>query len=504
MSQFQETVIDIFYKRVEENPLATAGFWKNETITYQQLDIWSEQICNKLYNEGVRANSIVAIMVERSFAMMAAILGVLKLGAAYLPIGLDNPCERIKSMISFSAPDILLINGNHQEWMDDIGVKVLDIALIDDTFEKRVIKRPTINDLCYVIFTSGSTGEPKGVMIKHKSVINRLLWMKNQYCIGENDVILQKTPITFDVSVWELFVWIISNAKICFLPANEESNAYTIISTIYEKKVTICHFVPSMLSHFLKYVDSNNVSKLDTLRHVICSGEELTVGLKKKFDTAIQNNKICLHNLYGPTEATVDVSFYDCSDWKYGERIPIGKPIDNVNLLVLNDELICQDNELEGILYISGDCLAEGYINDPEKTYDSFIVHNNIRMYMTGDICKFNKNGELEYVGRDDYQVKIKGVRIEIGEIEHFLRKNQEVEQTAVIVIEEDDLKSLVAYVVSNNEVRSIRDELKKYLPRNIIPTYIRKIDRMPLTKHGKIDRYKLYQYEKLLRNNNQ
>ena len=279
------------------------------------------------------------------------------------------------------------------------------------------------NDLAYIIYTSGSTGKPKGTMIEHYSVINRLNWMQKMYPLGEHDVILQKTPFTFDVSVWELFWWSFVGAKVCFLIPGGEKDPEEIVRAAQRNKITTMHFVPSMLNVFLDHLEgSSNVDKLSSLSQVFASGEALNVQQAERFNRILNRQfKTKLHNLYGPTEATVDVSYFDCSTGETLEIIPIGKPIDNISLYVVDKNYGLQPVGVAGELCIAGDGLARGYLNKPELTMEKFVQNPFVpgtRMYRTGDLARWLPDGNIEFLGRIDHQVKIRGFRIELGEIE--------------------------------------------------------------------------------------
>src|SRR5438552_249568 len=312
------------------------------SLTYAQLNDKVNQLAHLLRAEGVRPGHIVALMVERSFAMIIGILGIVKAGGAYLPVSPDNPPDRIDYMLKDGGVNVLLVQ---KKTASRIVFAGRVINLDDPDIYRGSSANPTMlnkpQDLAYVIYTSGSTGKPKGVMIEHRSVVNRLHWMQHAYPIDESDVVLQKTPYYFDVSVWELFWWALQGAKLCFLMPGGERNPLAIVETIKRHHASVMHFVPSMLNVFLEYLDGKPAgvqTSLASVRRVFASGEALTPSHVRKFnDVWGSRTGARLTNLYGPTEATVDVSYFDCPAHNDFENIPIGRPIHNIKLYVLRD-----------------------------------------------------------------------------------------------------------------------------------------------------------------------
>jgi len=383
-------------------PLNTAN------ITYKGLDEKTDELARLLREKGVQPCGIVGIMLERSPGMIAAIFSILKAGGAYLPIDPAYPKERIEFILEDSGAILLL---TQKAFLNRVEKKceILDI-------EKEIVIKQgnnypkTVNtpgDLVYVIYTSGSTGKPKGVMIEHRSLVNRLNWMRKCYPLECRDVILQKTAYVFDVSLWELFWWSIQGSSLCLLNPGGEKNPEEIVQSIEINTVTTIHFVPSMLNSFLDYIDASaDIKRLAALRRVFASGEALPPHLVGKFNELLnKNNKTRLINLYGPTEATVDVSYYNCLPWgKTIKRIPIGKPIDNIRLYVLDRRHHLQPIGIPGELVISGAGLARGYLNNPELTNEKFLFfsygsYKFQKIYKTGDLARWLENGNIEYLG---------------------------------------------------------------------------------------------------------
>jgi amino acid adenylation domain-containing protein len=469
------------------------------SVTYAQLNDKVNQLAHVLRAEGVGPGHVVALMVERSFAMIIGVLGIVKAGGAYLPVSPDNPPDRIDYMLKDGGVRILLVHGRTAT---RFAFRGLTINLDDSDSYRRSTANPIIlnkpQDLAYVIYTSGSTGKPKGVMIEHRSVVNRLHWMQHAYPIDESDVILQKTPYYFDVSVWELFWWALQGAKLCFLMPGGERHPLAIVETIKKHHVSVLHFVPSMLNVFLEYLDGKAARVLRSLasvRRVFASGEALTPSHVRKFNDILGSKTGArLTNLYGPTEATVDVSYFDCPAHNDFENIPIGRPIDNIRLYVIRDGQQVAIGEA-GELCIAGIGLARGYLNNATLTDEKFTdnpVNPGERIYRTGDIARWLPDGNIEYLGREDHQVKIRGLRIELGEIENTIREYPGITDCVALVKKcSENIILIIAYVVckSDWEVEGLKHYLKKHLPDYMIPNRFEKIDEMPLTPSGKADR---------------
>jgi D-alanine--poly(phosphoribitol) ligase subunit 1 len=425
--------------------------------------------------------------------MIVGILGIVKAGAAYLPVPPDHPAERIRYMLDDGGVKILLVHGKTAGRFAFAGKTVdLDLPLDGETANPAVLNKP--DDLVYVIYTSGSTGKPKGVMIEHRALVNRLRWMQRAYPIGPGDVILQKTPYSFDVSVWELFWWAFEGATLAFLVPGGERNPLAIVEAVRKHKVSVMHFVPSMLNVFLEYLDAKGDSALKSLaslKQVFASGEALTPSHVRKFNAILAAR---LTNLYGPTEATVDVTSFDCPRSNDFEVIPIGRPIDNIRLYVIRDGREAAVGET-GELCIAGIGLARGYVNNAALTAERFVdnpVNPGERIYRTGDLARWLPDGNLEYLGREDHQVKIRGLRVELGEIESTVREYPGVvDCVAVVQKHSESVMVLVAHVVSRSEldVAALRRYLRERLPDYMIPHRFERIAELPLTSSGKADR---------------
>jgi amino acid adenylation domain-containing protein len=501
----RETLQQLIEAEVARHPLRTAVVCEHDrtfgvtSLRYGELNERVNQLAHRLRAEGVRAGDIVALMVERSFAMIIGIFAIIKAGGAYLPLPPDNPPERTRYMLKDGNVGVLLVQTKTQASVEFDGVRI-------NVEDADVYRGPTTNpevvngprDLAYVIYTSGSTGRPKGVMIEHRSVVNRLHWMQRAYPIGERDVVLQKTPYSFDVSVWELFWWALAGARLCFLMPGGEKYPLAIVETIRRNDVTVLHFVPSMLNVFLEYLDAKRDAvqeRLASVRRVYASGEALSPAHVRKFNEVVASSTGArLTNLYGPTEATVDVTYFDCPVRGDVDRVPIGRPIDNIRLDVLRDGARVPIGET-GELCIAGVGLARGYLNNPGLTNEKFTdnpANPGERIYRTGDIARWLPDGNVEYLGRDDQQVKIRGLRIELGEIENAIRGHPGVaDAVAVVKRPSEAVAMIVAYIVCRRDVdiAALKQRLKELLPDYMIPNSFERVDAIPLTSSGKADR---------------
>jgi amino acid adenylation domain-containing protein len=355
-------------------------------------------------------------------------------------------------------------------------------------------------NLAYVIYTSGSTGQPKGAMNTHKGICNRLLWMQEEYHLSKADRVLQKTPFTFDVSVWELFWPLLTGARLVVArPGGHRDSSY-LVEVINQQKITTLHFVPSMLQLFL---DDRDVESCSSLKRVICSGEALTGALQDRFFAKLGAE---LHNLYGPTEAAVDVTYWSCQRDSTRPTVPIGRPIANTQIYILDVHLQPVPVGVAGELHIGGTGLARGYLNRPDLTNEKFIAdpfrkEPNARLYKTGDLARYLPDGTIDYLGRIDHQVKIRGFRIELGEIESILSLHPQVRETAVVVREEmPGEKLLVAYVVSSEKPTPKESELRAFLrqklPEYMVPSAFVELKSLPVTANGKLDRSALPRHD--------
>ncbi|MFB9444226.1 non-ribosomal peptide synthetase/MFS transporter [Dactylosporangium vinaceum] len=450
-------------ERARRTPDAPAVVFEGRALSYRELDARATALAAGLRAQGAGPGRIVGVRLERGLELAVALLAVLKSGAAYLPLDPDNPPDRIAFMVQDAAPVAVL--------------STVDLSGPVPTVDLAPLGSP--NDVAYVIYTSGSTGKPKGVPTTHRAIHNRLDWMQRTYDLGAHDAVLHKTPIGFDVSVWELFWPLLSGARLVMARPGGHRDAAYLHDLIAAERITTVHFVPSMLAVFLAERGSPA-----SLRRVIASGEALPVDLAR---TALQRLGCPVYNLYGPTEAAVDVSWWECTPENLDglARVPIGRPIQNIELHVLDAAGAPVPVGVPGELHIGGVGVAAGYLNRPELTAERF---RNGR-YATGDIARRNPDGTLDYLGRRDDQVKLRGMRIEPGEIAAALRARPGIRDAAVIVREDrPGDQRLVAYVVGEPD-GDLRTALKQVLPDAMVPAAYVPLDALPVTANGKLDR---------------
>lgn len=488
----------LFEEQANKTPEAIAVIFEDQTLTYQQLNEKANQLAHYLRKLGVKPEVLVGISVERSPEMMIGLLGILKAGGAYVPIDSTYPHDRISYMIEDSQVNILLTQNHLKELFTNYQGNLIFLDTnwqnIEQETKDNPVNETTANNLIYVIYTSGSTGKPKGTMNIHCGVVNRLLWMQDEYKLTQNDRVLQKTPFSFDVSGWEFWWTLITGASLIFAkPEGHKDSAY-LAQIIKEKQITTLHFVPSMLQIFL---EESNIEECTSLRLVFCSGEALPISLQKRF---FERLKAKLHNLYGPTEAAIDVTYWECDPNTNLSTVPIGKPVANTQTYILDASLNpVQIGEI-GELYLGGIQLARGYLNRPELTAEKFINNPFIadfqspKLYKTGDLARYLPDGNIEYLGRLDNQVKIRGNRIELGEIEYVLNEFSTIKESVVLAREDSPGdQRLVAYLVTNDHqelnISELRHYLQDKLPDYMIPAIFMGIEKMPLSPNGKIDR---------------
>ncbi len=486
---------ELFEAQVERTPDAVAVVFENQWLTYGQVNARANQLAHYLKQRGVGPEKFVGICLERSLEMVIGVMGILKAGGAYVPMDPTYPKERVAFMIKDTQVSVLLIQerlkADLPEYDGDVVCLDSDWEVIAKHDQQNPLHDVTVEDLAYVIFTSGSTGKPKGAMNTHRGICNRLLWMQDAYQLAESDRVLHKTPISFDVSVWEIFWPLLNGASLVVArPGGHQDSAY-LAELIVQQKITVLHFVPSMLEVFLEQPGCGSV------RLVICSGEALSVDLQERFFARFDAE---LHNLYGPTEASIDVTSWACERRSNRRSIPIGRPIANTQIYILDPYMQPVPIGMPGDLYIGGDGLARGYLNRPELTAEKFVVnpfidHPKSRLYRTGDRAKYLADGNIEFLGRIDNQVKIRGHRIELGEIEATLIQHPAIRECVVVARARDSLieQSLIGYVVPKQQpapsVAELRSYLKEKLPEYMIPPVFMQLDDLPLTPNGKIDR---------------
>jgi amino acid adenylation domain-containing protein/non-ribosomal peptide synthase protein (TIGR01720 family) len=488
-------VHELFERQASLTPDATALEFEGQELSYRQLNAKANQLAHSLREWGVRPEVRVAICMERSLELMIGLLGIMKAGGAYVPLDPSHPAERLSFMLQDAQAAVTLTQERFLQILPAAAHALCldrDWAAIEQESDSNLNTVIDPLNSIYCIYTSGSTGTPKGAINTHGGVRNRLLWMQEAYGLRPDDRVLQKTTPSFDVSVWEFF-WplIMGSTLVMARPGGHRDSRY-LKQVITEAKVTTLHFVPAMLNAFL---EDGGLDRCPGLRRVICSGEALSIELQERF---FATSGAELHNLYGPTEAAVDVSFWRCEGGSSHTSVPIGRPIANMRLYILDERMEPTPPGLAGELYIAGVGLARGYLNRPELTAERFIANpfepsQGDRLYKTGDLARWRTDGTIEYLGRTDHQVKIRGQRIELGEVETVLQQHSEVKQ-AVVRVREDRSgdRRLVAYVVTHSSSdkvgRELRSYLKKKLPEYMVPAAFVQLDSFPLNPNGKID----------------
>jgi amino acid adenylation domain-containing protein len=489
----------LFEAQVKQTPDAVAVVFQDQQLTYSQLNAKANQLAHYLRSLGVKPEVLVGICVERSLEMVIGLLGILKAGGAYVPLDPSYPGERLAYMLDDCQTPILLSQQHLVTSLPTHKAQVIcldrDWELISQQSSENLTCNLTSHNLAYVIYTSGSTGQPKGAMNTHRGICNRLLWMQDTYKLTATDRVLQKTPFSFDVSVWEFFWPLITGAGLIVAqPGGHQDSAY-LVKLIQQQQITTLHFVPSMLQVFLNEV---GLESCQHLKRVICSGEALPFELQEKFFARLP--KVELHNLYGPTEAAIDVTFWQCQQHTPEKVVPIGRPIANTQIYILDEQLQPVPIGVPGELHIGGVGLARGYLHRPQLTQEKFIPNPfsnqpGARLYKTGDLARYRSDGNIEYLGRIDDQIKVRGFRIELGEIAAVLQQVADIQQ-AVVIVREDTPgnQQLVAYVVlrphsAHPKTHDLRAFLQQQLPQYMIPSAYVFLDTLPLTPNGKLDR---------------
>ena len=486
-------IVTRFEEQVDRDPERVAVRCEGTAITYAELDARANRIAHQLAALGVRRGVEVAVCLERSVDMIAALLGVVKAGGCYLPLDPENPRDRLSTMLADAGCAIAIVDPAGRAALGDPRCATLDVPLSGDGPASRLGVAIDPEQPVYAIYTSGSTGNPKRVINRHAGLANRLWWMQQAYAIGDGDRVVQKTPFTFDVSVWELFWPIITGATLVMARPGGHRDPRYLVELFEREAITTAHFVPSMLEIFLEEPD---LERCVHLRRVICSGEALGPEL---VDRLLSRLPIELHNLYGPTEASIDVSYHHCQRGR--ARTPIGRPIANTQLHVLDRDGDLAPIGVEGELHIGGIGLALGYGGRPALTAERFIPDPlgapGSRLYRTGDRARWTSDGELEYLGRFDHQIKLRGHRIELGEIEAVLARHDDVQKAVVAVCDDPHAgPQLVAYLVPRAghtaDAAGLRAFLARQLPESMLPAAYVALDELPLTPSGKLDRKRL------------
>ncbi|MGP9687513.1 non-ribosomal peptide synthetase, partial [Halomonas sp. AOP25-F1-15] len=480
-------------RQASATPAATALVFEEQSLSYAELNASANRLAHYLIGLGVKPETQVGIAVERSIEMVVGLLAILKAGGAYVPLDPDYPVERLAYMIEDSGLKLLFTQQHLRESLSvDERLNVIELDQLD--VAQHASTNPEValhgENIAYVIYTSGSTGRPKGAANRHQALNNRLQWMQDAYHLTTDDVVLQKTPFSFDVSVWEFFWPLMQGGQLVVAPPGAHREPAQLVELIRTHNITTLHFVPSMLQAFLAH---GEIEACTSLTRLMCSGEALPAELQNQVFTRLPHT--WLYNLYGPTEAAIDVTHWTCQD-DGRNQVAIGQPIAGIRTYVLDGDLSLAPLGVAGELYLGGIGLARGYLHRSNLTAERFIADPFVqgeRLYRTGDLVRWREDGQLEYLGRLDHQVKIRGFRIELGEIEAQLLSQPEVREAVVVAQEGPGGARLVAYVVpqagSELDTSSLREALGQKLPDYMVPGTVVTLDTLPLNANGKVDR---------------
>jgi amino acid adenylation domain-containing protein len=489
----EHTLLSLFQRQVLISPNATAIRAGSDSLSYREFDKVTNQFARKLIETGVNSGDVVGVFCQRGIEMMISIYSIIKAGAAYLPIDVELPSQRVSIMLE-QATVRLVVCG--PDLTAAAGWNVISINCEENSYKDysadSIDREVKPDDAAYVIFTSGSTGIPKGVENPHGGIVNRLLWMQDYFSLCPGEKVIQKTPYSFDVSVWELFWPLQCGAALVLADKDSHKNPYQLAEQIRNHQINIIHFVPSMLSAFIDSQPEN----IDSLRAVICSGEALSGNLQTKFFSQFPG--IQLYNLYGPTEAAVDVSYWACTQ-EVRSKIPIGQPVANTKLYVVDEHNSQVPVGVVGELWIGGVQVANGYVNSQELT-DAMFIKNPFdggMVYKTGDYARWTSAGYLEYAGRKDHQVKVNGVRIELGEIDSAIASIEGVSMSCSVLFKtEQGGQKIISYYTQESGYDVLPEQVAKNikgdLPHYMMPLKIQRLDELPVNVNGKIDYKKL------------
>lgn len=495
---------ELFERQVLRTPERVALRYGASELSYRVLNERVNKLARLLRQRGVGRNTLVGIATERSLEMVVGLYAILKAGGGYVPIDPTYPADRLRFMIEDSQVPLLLTQSHLLDHLPCPHKTIVCLDALDwDEMEAEAAANLNIDvapeDVAYMIYTSGSTGQPKGALNSHAGIVNRILWMQSAFQLGETDRVLQKTPFSFDVSVWEFFWPLMCGATLVMAKPGGHKDGGYLAQVIDDEQITTLHFVPSMLALFLDEPRLESLTK--SLRRVICSGESLAFELQERFFGRISAE---LHNLYGPTEAAIDVTHWHCQPKVGRHGIPIGRPIANTKVFIVDQFDHPLPIGVPGELLIGGVQVGVGYWQRERLTAERFqlieIGGNVERIYRTGDLCRWLPDGSVEYMGRLDFQVKVRGFRIELGEIEAMLLTHHAVDRAVVIAHEHGTMGvRLISYVTVSEPVssESLRQYLCQMLPDYMLPSYFVLLDEIPLSPNGKVDRRALLALER-------
>jgi len=488
---------EMFEAQVKKTPQRIAVVYEDQTITYTELNARANQLAHYLLSIGVKPDMFVGVCMDRSIEMVVAIYGILKAGGAYVPIDPSYPADRLKWMIIDSEIPVLLTQSHLRDILPPIETQIILLDSNWDQIATQIEENPpstaTPDNLAYIIYTSGSTGKPKGAMLHHRAVVNHIYWMIETFHLAEADNFLQKTPFSFDAATNEFHPPLAVGGKLVMAQPGGHQDGYYMVDVINQHQVTYLQLVPSLLQLLL---ETPGFETCTSLSKIGCGGEALSMSLVRTFYEQHQSE---LYNFYGPTEAAVDTAYWLCDPNLDRMIAPIGRPVSNTQLYILDDYLQPVPIGVTGELHIGGVQVGLGYHKRPDMTQNRFIKHPfndnpSARLYKTGDLARYLPDGNIEFLGRNDSQVKFRGFRIELGEIEATLNNDPTVKQAAVIIQEvTPGDKRLMAYIVpeaeQNPDTRALRAVLKDQLPSYMVPSIFVPIREIPLSPSGKLDR---------------
>jgi amino acid adenylation domain-containing protein len=498
-------VHQLFEAQVERTPDAIAVVFEDQSLTYRELNQRANQLAHYLRTLGVAPEVIVGIYLDRSIEMIVGLLGILKAGGAYVPLDPTHPADRLSFILADTQASVILTQSQWVEQLSEQPATPATIVSLDTDWEiiaQNSVENPfslaIASDLIYTIYTSGSTGQPKGVLITHAGICNQLHWRQTTFPLTAADRVLQNISFSFDPSVWQIFWALCYGAQLILPRPDGHKDTTYLVQLIAQQQISVIALVPSMLRVLL---EEKGIDRCTCLKHVFCGGEALTLDLQERFFERFNLDRV-LHNVYGPTEASIDATFWTVERGVQYPVAPIGRPIANAQIYILDADLQPVPIGEAGELHIGGDGLARGYLNRPELTKEKFIPHPfspdpEARLYKTGDLARYLPDGNIEFLGRIDHQVKIRGFRIELGEIEAALNHYPGIEQSVAIAREDiPGNKRLVAYLISTEtqrpNVRELRQFLQEKLPEYMVPSAFVWLDAFPLNPNGKVDRHKL------------
>nr|HAT8714237.1 amino acid adenylation domain-containing protein [Legionella jordanis] len=490
-----------FQQQAQATPKRICVQDERQCLTYEEVDKRSSQMANYLLEQNVPHNAIIAVYMERNVELLVILLGILKAGCVYLPLDLNHPKKRIELILENAKPYRIFTQASFMPLFcaeQTINVEQLWPKLASRDYSHSQALQSRENEIAYIMFTSGSTGQPKGALNTHRGVLNRIQSSQNLCQIGESDRVLHKTTLSFDPSILEIFWPICHGATLIMAPPNAHKNPECLAKVIKQQQITVCYFVPSLLSMILEMAPEH---ALDSLRYVICGGERLSKVINRQF---FQKTKAILYHTYGPSECSISMTVFKCDEDMEKDYVPIGRPILNTRAYIFDSQLKVVPQGVVGELHIAGVAVGKGYLNDLRQTESKFIanpLNPNETLYKSGDLVKLSFEGNIEFVGRKDHQIKLRGNRIELEEIETCILQIPGVNNAVVKAVECHGQQLLVAYYVSAIAAEKIKEELRNRLPDYMIPSLFYSLKAMKLLPSGKVDRVGLPAPDHGLRN---